>query len=66
VVVCTSEPEVPVIVNVLVPTAAVLAAANWIVLLYVVGFVAKIAVTPFGRPEIDKLTLALNPFCVWR
>jgi hypothetical protein len=63
VVVCVCEPEVPVMVTVLDPAAAVLATVNKIELLYVVGFGEKAAVTPLGRPEIDRFTLPLKPFC---
>jgi hypothetical protein len=62
VIVCVCEPYVPVIVSVLVPIAAVLATVNRIVLLYVVGLVEKAAVTPLGRPEIERFTLPLKPF----
>ena len=55
-------PDVPVIVTVLVPVAAVLLAENVTVLLLVVGFVPKLAVTPLGRPDAAKLTLPLKPF----
>ena len=62
VVVSVSEPEVPVMVRVLDPIAAVLATVNKIELLYVVGFGEKVAVIPLGRPEIEKFTLPLKPF----
>jgi hypothetical protein len=62
VIVCVCEPYVPVIVSVLVPIAAVLATVNRIVLLYVVGLEEKAAVTPLGRPEIERFTLPLKPF----
>jgi hypothetical protein len=56
-------PEVPVTVSVTVPVAAVLAADSVSVLELVVLLGAKEAVTPLGRPEADKLTLELKPFC---
>jgi hypothetical protein len=56
-------PEVPVMVTVAAPVVAVLLAVNVNVLVVVAGFVLNDAVTPLGRPEADKLTLPLNPFC---
>lgn len=56
-----SDPEVPVIVTEKVPVAAAAAAANVTVLVEVVGLVPKLAVTPLGKPEADKLTLPVNP-----
>ena len=47
----------------LVPEAAVLLAVKVIVLVVVVEAGLNEAVTPLGRPDADKLTLALNPFC---
>jgi hypothetical protein len=55
-------PEVPVIVSVTVPVAAVLLADNVNMLELVVLLGAKEAVIPPGRPEADKLTLELKPF----
>src|SRR4029077_4156693 len=56
-------PDVPVIVTVDVPAAAVLLAASVNVLVLVVLMGLKDAVTPMGRPVADKLTLELKPFC---
>jgi len=56
-----SEPEVPVMVTVLVPVEAVELAVNVTELLDVVGFVPKLALTPAGNPEADKLTLPVKP-----
>ena len=33
------------------------------VLVIVAGFGLNDAITPLGRPDADKLTLPLNPFC---
>ncbi len=44
-------PEVPVMLMVNVPVAAVLVAFNVRTLEPVAGLVAKLAVTPLGRPE---------------
>ena len=56
-------PEVPVTLTDTVPSAAALLAisVNVLVLLVVVGL--NEAVTPLGRPEADRLTLPLKPFC---
>ena len=56
-------PEVPVMLTDTVPSAAALLAmsVNVLVLLVVLGL--KEAVTPLGRPEADRLTLPLKPFC---
>jgi hypothetical protein len=62
VVVCVRLPDVPVIVIVLVPTAAVAPTVSVIALVVVAGFVPNAAVTPFGNPEADKVTLPVNPF----
>jgi hypothetical protein len=56
-------PEVPVMVTVAVPVVAVLLAISVRVLVVVVLVGLKEAVTPLGRPEADKLTLPLKPFC---
>ena len=56
-------PEVPVTVRVTVPVAAVLVAVRVSELEVVAGFGLNDAVTPLGRPEADKLTLPLKPFC---
>ena len=55
-------PEVPVMVTVNVPVDAVPPAVRVSVLVLVVLLGLKDAVTPVGRPEADKLTLALKPF----
>jgi len=56
-----SVPDVPVTVNVTVPVAALLAAVSVRVLAEVGLGGLKLAVTPEGRPEIDKFTLPLKP-----
>ena len=57
-------PEVPVIVTVKVPMlAAPLAVKVSVLVLVVVLAGLNDAVTPLGKPEADKLTLALKPFC---
>jgi len=60
---CVKLPEVPVIVTVAVPIAADAEAVNVRVLDVVAVAGLKAAVTPPGKPEADKLTLALKPFC---
>lgn len=54
-------PDVPVIVTVAVPVAAVLLAVsvNELTLVVLVGL--KDADTPLGKPDTDKLTLPLKP-----
>jgi hypothetical protein len=56
-------PEVPVIVTVTIPVFAVLLAVSVSVLEIAVEVGLNDAVTPFGRPDADKLTLLLKPFC---
>ncbi len=55
-------PEVPAIVTVAAPVAAVLLAVSVRTLDAVAGFVAKLAVTPAGRPVVESVTLPENPF----
>ena len=62
VVVALIVPEVPVIVRVLVPIAAVVLAANVNPLVEVVGFCVHDAVTPFGNPVTERLTFPLKPY----
>ena len=62
VVVLVKVPDAPVIVTVPCPVVAVLLAASVKVLVAVAGFGLKVAVTPLGRPDADKLTLPLKPF----
>lgn len=54
-------PDVPVIVTVAVPVVAVELAVSVKTLLDVVGLVPKLAVTPDGKPEADRVTLPVNP-----
>ena len=56
-----SEPEVPVMVTVAVPVAAVALAVNVTELVEVVGLVPKFAVTPEGKPDADNVTLPVKP-----
>ena len=56
-------PDVPVIVTVDVPVVAVAPAVTVNVLALVVLLGLKEAITPVGRPEADKLTLPVKPFC---
>ena len=55
-------PDLPVMVSVTVPVAAVLLAVSVNVLVLAVLLGLKDAVTPLGRPDSDKLTLLLKPF----
>jgi hypothetical protein len=66
VVVLVRLPEAPVTVTVTVPVFAMLLAVKVSVLEVVVLLVLaglNTAVTPAGRPEADKFTLLLKPFC---
>ena len=56
-------PEVPVMVTVNVPVAAAPLAVSVKVLKVLVLLGLNDAVTPLGRPDADKLTLLLKPFC---
>ena len=62
VVICDKLPDVPAIVMVTVPRAAVLVAVRVKVVVLLVLMGLKEAVTPLGRPEADRLTLPLKPF----
>ena len=55
--------DVPVMVTMTVPVAAVLLAVSVNVLVLAVLPGLNDAVTPLGSPDADKLTLLLNPFC---
>lgn len=56
VVVEVSVPEVPVTVTVELPSVAVALAASVSVAVVAVGLVAKVAVTPEGRPDAASVT----------
>jgi hypothetical protein len=58
-------PEVPVMVALYCPGAAVLLAVSVSVLEPVAGFGEKEAVTPLGRPVTARFTLPLNPYCAF-
>jgi len=62
VVVWVREPEVPVMVTVALPVVALELALSVTALVDVVGLVPKLALTPAGKPEADKVTLPVNPF----
>jgi hypothetical protein len=53
----------PVTVTVTVPVAAVLLAVSVNVLVLAVLLGLNDAVTPLGRPDAERLTLPLKPFC---
>jgi len=59
----TKPADEPVTVTVTVPVAALLLAVSVNVLVLVVVLGLNEAVTPLGRPDADKLTLPLKPFC---
>jgi hypothetical protein len=61
VVVWVKVPEVPVTVTVDVPVVAVALAVKVKTLVAVVGLVPKVAVTPEGRAELERVTLPVNP-----
>jgi hypothetical protein len=65
-VVVVKVPEVPVMVTVAVPVVAVLLAVSVNVLEFA-GLMVLVGlnegVTPAGKPEADKLTLPVKPFC---
>ena len=63
VVVFAKLPDEPVRVIEAVPVAAVLLAVSVNVLVLAVLLGLNEAVTPLGRPDADKLTLPLKPFC---
>ena len=63
VVVFVKLPEVPVIITETVPVVALLLAVSVKVLELVAGLALKEVATPLGRPEADRLTLLLKPFC---
>jgi hypothetical protein len=52
-----------VIVTAANPIVAVLLAVSVSVLVAVAGFGLNDAVTPLGRPDADKVTPPLKPFC---
>lgn len=54
-------PDTPVTVTVCVPEATVLPAVKLTLLVVLVLKGLKLAVTPAGNPEADRLTLPLNP-----
>src|SRR5712692_4605577 len=56
-------PEAPVMARAKVPVVAVLLAVNVKALDPVVLEGLKVAITPLGSADADKLTLPLNPFC---
>ena len=56
-------PDKPVTVTVTVPVAALTLAASVNVLVFAVLVGLNDAVTPAGRPDADKPTLPLKPFC---
>ena len=58
---CAKVPLVPLMVTVAVPVAAVALAVKVRTLVEVVGFVPKVAVTPEGKPDADRLTLPVKP-----
>jgi len=63
VVVFVKPPEIPVTVTVIVPVAAVLLAVSVNVVVLAVLLGLNDAVTPLGKPDADRLTLLLKPFC---
>jgi hypothetical protein len=60
---CDNPPDAPETVTVTVPVAAVLLATSVKTLVPAVLLGLNDAVTPLGKPDDDKLTLALKPLC---
>lgn len=60
VVLAVKLPELPLMVTVEVPAAAVVLAANVTTLLPVVGLVPNVAVTPLGNPVAERVTLPVK------
>lgn len=56
-------PDLPVTVTEAVPVAAVLLAVNVNLLVLAVLAGVNDAVTPLGKPEADRMTLPVKPFC---
>lgn len=56
-------PDLPWMVMVAGPIAATALAVRVNILVLPVGFGLNEAVTPLGKPDADKLTLPVNPFC---
>jgi hypothetical protein len=56
-------PAVPVIVTVVVPVVAVMLAVSVRVLVVAVVPGLNAAVTPLGKPDAERVTLLLKPFC---
>jgi hypothetical protein len=61
--VCDKAPEEPVVVTVALPSVAVLLAVSVNVLVPVVAGGLKDALTPLGKPDAERLTSPVNPFC---
>jgi hypothetical protein len=62
--VCVRLPEVPVTVTIIaVPVAALLFTVTVNTLMLELAAGSNDAVTPEGRPDADKVTLPVNPFC---
>ena len=61
--VTVSVPEVAVIVRLYCPGVAALVAVSVKVLVVVAGLGDHDAVTPLGRPDTDRFTLPVNPYC---
>lgn len=61
-VVWVNVPDVPVMVTFDVPVVAVELAVNVTTLVDVVGLVPKVAVTPAGKPDAERLTEPVKPF----
>lgn len=57
------DPDVPVMVRLYWPSVAAPLAVRVSVVEEVAGFGLKEAVTPVGKPEIEKFTLPANPYC---
>ena len=61
-VVCVKLPEMPATISVAAPVVADPFAVSVSMLVLVVGFGSKAAVTPFGKPETESDTLPSKPF----
>jgi len=57
-----SAPEAPEMLTLNVPVAALPVAVKVTMLVVVAGLVAKVALTPLGKPDAVRFTLPLNPF----